>query len=32
MMLHESNSGFPLILLSYLMAVNFTAFELAAYV
>jgi len=32
MVLHESNPGFPLILPSYLMAVNFTAFELAAYI
>jgi len=29
--LHESNPGFPLILPRYLMAVNFTAFDLAAY-
>jgi len=30
--LHESNPGFPLILPRYLMAVNFTAFDLAAYI
>jgi len=32
MVLHESNPGFPLILPRYLMAVNFTAFDLAAYI
>ena len=32
MVLHESNPGFPLILPSYLMTVNFTAFDLTAYV
>ena len=32
MVLHESNPGFPLISPSYLMAVNFTAFDLAAYI
>jgi len=31
MVLHKSNPGFPLILPSYLTAVNFTAFDLAAY-
>ena len=31
-MLHESNPGFPLILPSYLMTVNFAAFDLAAYI
>ena len=31
MVLHESNSLFPLILLRYLMAIIFTAFDLAAY-
>ena len=31
MVLHESNPGFPLILPRNLMAVNFTAFDLAAY-
>jgi len=32
MVLNESNPGFPLILPRYLMAVNFTAFDLAAYI
>jgi len=32
MVLHESNPGFPLILPRYLMAVNFTPFNLAAYI
>jgi len=31
MVLHENNPGFPLILPRYLMAVNFTVFDLAAY-
>ena len=31
MVLHESNPGFPLILPRYLMAIIFTAFDLAAY-
>ena len=32
MVLHESNPVFPLILPRYLMAVIFTAFDLAAYI
>jgi len=32
MVLHESNPGFPVILPSYLMAVNFTTFDLPAYI
>jgi len=31
MVLHESNPVFPLILPRYLMAIIFTAFDLAAY-
>jgi len=32
MVLHESNPVFPLILPRYLMAINFTAFDLAGYI